>query len=267
MKKSVVHAIVPAAGKGRRMEAAFPGVPKVLVPLQGQPMLRWVVKSLSEVHYISGIRVIVSPDGAGDVKRSLHDLDVSYAVQDRPLGTGDAVRSGLECLPKEVTDVLIVYGDQALIRSHTISEVIHHHMEQKAVLTFLTVEMDRAPFGLQPLLRDWGRIVRDKQSRPLKIVEVRDATSAERAISEVNPSVWCVDALWLSCELTKLEPRNAQGEYYLTDVVESAAKQKMTVSTVRVSDARETLGANDPEQLRLLEEIAKERTVQELSRE
>lgn len=238
------------------MQAAFPDLPKVLIPVRGKPMLRWVVESLRDVYAVEETSVVVSPDGATQVQRSLSDYALRFVVQERPLGTGHAVSVALEGMADSVGAVLILYGDQPLIRAATLGDLIRHHQNEGAVLTFVTVQVESAPPYLRGLFADWSRVVRDGAGRPVRSVEARDATVAERDIREVNPSIYCAEAGWLRKELRELKPANVQGEYYLTDIVAAAARGGVAVRTVTASDPRETLGANTVEQLGLLDEVA-----------
>lgn len=238
------------------MQTAFPGVPKVLVPLHGRPMLRWVVDSLTSVEALSEVAVVVGPSALEAVRRALDGAAVRMVIQELPLGTGDAAKVGLSAVPAETETVLIVYGDQPLIKPSTIEHLLRQHARQHAVLTFLTVNIDQSPSELHALFEDWGRVIRNGAGRPLRVVEMRDASPIEKLSREVNPSVYCINADWLRKELPRIKPTNAQGEYYLTDVIEIASRDGLSIVTVPVGDPREVLGANDPDQLMLLEKVA-----------
>ncbi len=202
------------------------------------------------------VTVVVGPGVEDSVGSALAGRNVQYAMQAEQKGTGDAVWSAREVLPQK-GNILVLYGDHPLFSSATIRRIAETHIEKKAMVTMLTVPVPdfedwRAPY------KDFGRIVRHESGTFERVVEFKDATWDERSIREVNPAVYCFDAAWLWTHLPRVGKNNAQGEYYLTDVPQMAVAERRRMETVPVEDAREALGANTPEQLAVLEKIAKD---------
>ncbi len=247
-------AVIPAAGVGRRMEEAFPGIAKALLPVAGQPMIRWLLEALDEARVASQVVVVVGPAVEGQLRGSLADADVRYAFQPVPRGTADAVRSALPAISPDSEVVLVLLADHPLLSARTIRHLVDRHLERRPVLTMLTVELDdfadwRSPFY------DWGRVLRDERGGVAGVVEARDASEEELAITEVNPSVYCFDAAWLSEHLPQIGSDNAQREYLLTDIVGIATRLGYPIETVPVGDPQETMGANTPEHLAVLDDV------------
>lgn len=253
---SNVDVVILAAGQGKRMHQAFPGVPKVLVPLARRPMLLHVLDAVEASGIAAHVTVVVGPAVEEKVRAALVGRDVRFALQPEPKGTGHAVL----CARPAVSDadhVLVLYGDQPLISAATIRGVTGHHASTGADMTMLTVPLPdfsswRSSFA------DWGRIVRDDSGRVVKSVEAKDASATELGIKEVNPSFYCFRAPWLWEHLPQVGCENVQGEYYLPDVLGIAVAQGAKLETVAAHDSRETLGANTPEQLAVLERTYKE---------
>ena len=245
-------AIVLAAGKGTRMRSALP---KVLHPVCGRPMIFHVVDQLR----LAGAKriVVVVDDLKSEVASSLtgefSSKVISFAVQKEALGTGDAARRGLKELKGERGRVWIVPGDVPLIRAETLKKL--QRASKRAVVGLMTTMLD-FPEG-------YGRIVR-RGNRVEAIVEHRDATSEQKAIQEVNVGVYDVELAFLRKTLSKLKRDNAQGEFYLTDIV--AAGADLGVGTHCVSDDSECRGANDRVQLAELDAILRERLIAEHQR-
>ncbi|GER86391.1 bifunctional protein GlmU [Dictyobacter vulcani] len=178
-----------------------------------------------------------------------------YAMQHEQLGTGHAVLAAqeavdaLEPLPETV---LVCYGDTPLVRNEMLARVLAVHLEQQAIVTFLTANADASS--------DYGRVVRDKQGHVREIVEVKRATPEQLQITEVNSGVYCFDRAWLWQSLQAL-PRNAGGEYYLTDLIAVAGSQERRIATVSGS-LDETLGVNNRVQLAQAEQVMRQRILE-----
>lgn len=226
-------AVVLCAGKGTRMKSEQP---KVLHPLLGRPLCLWPIAAAAEAG--ASPLVVVVGHGAEDVRAAIrtHFLaaEPHFCVQAQPLGTADAVRAAASELRDTEGPVLILYGDTPLLTASTLRRLLAALAEEKTPLALVsTTTLD--PSGYGRLLRAEGRVVR--------VVEERDATASERAVREVNAGVYAVDARFLWTSLSALRPSNAQGEYYLTDLVALAAKAG-GVASVAV-DFEETAGVND----------------------
>ncbi|RMU76200.1 Bifunctional protein GlmU [Pseudomonas syringae pv. apii] len=214
-------------------------LPKVLHPVAGNSMLGHVIHSARQLSP-SGIHVVIG-HGADAVREQLSADDLNFVMQDKQLGTGHAVAQALPALTADT--VLILYGDVPLIEVETLSRLLERVNPRQ--LGLLTVTLDD-PTG-------YGRIVRDDQNRVCAIVEHKDASDAQKAITEGNTGILAVPAAHLADWLGRLSNNNAQGEYYLTDVIAMAANDGLVVATEQPHDAMEVQGANDRKQLAELE--------------
>ncbi len=247
--------VILAAGIGKRMRDAYPGLPKVLVPLAGKPMVVHLLDAVEAAGVADRITVVVGPGVEESIKKALAGRNVQFVLQEEQKGTGHAVMIARSVLPAK-GNILVLYGDHPLFSAATIRRIAQTHVEKKATVTMLTVPVPdfeewRAPY------KDFGRIVRHESGTFERVVEAKDATWDEKNIREVNPAVYCFNAAWLWEHLPQLGNNNAQGEFYLTDIPQMAVAERKRMQTVPVEDAREALGANTPEQLAVLEEVAK----------
>ncbi|SEJ70638.1 bifunctional UDP-N-acetylglucosamine diphosphorylase/glucosamine-1-phosphate N-acetyltransferase GlmU [Pseudomonas sp. NFR16] len=228
--------VILAAGQGTRMRSALP---KVLHPVAGNSMLGHVIHSARQLSP-QGIHVVIG-HGAERVREQLAAEDLNFVLQDKQLGTGHAVAQALPVLSADT--VLILYGDVPLIEVETLQRLLTLVNDRQ--LGLLTVSLDD-PTG-------YGRIVRDEQNDVSAIVEHKDATEAQRAIKEGNTGILAVPGKRLADWLGRLSNNNAQGEYYLTDVIAMAVNDGLRVATAQPHDAMEVQGANDRKQLAELE--------------
>ncbi len=233
-------AVVLAAGLGKRMRSTLP---KVLHEVGGRPMLLRVLDAVAGAGLADA--VVVVGNGGAAVRaagaRGPAGLDVRFAEQAEQRGTGDAARCGLEVLqsgPGPVVDgVLIVPGDTPLLTAGLLEALVREYRDGGADATLLTAHLPD-PSG-------YGRVARDAEGRVRAIVEDRDASPAERAISEVNSGVACFRLAPLVSALFRCQPANAQGEIYLTDVVGLLYGDGRTVTARAVTDPALVLGVND----------------------
>ncbi|OQR35540.1 UDP-N-acetylglucosamine diphosphorylase/glucosamine-1-phosphate N-acetyltransferase [Pseudomonas sp. Bc-h] len=228
--------VILAAGQGTRMRSALP---KVLHPVAGNSMLGHVIHSARQLSP-QGIHVVIG-HGADLVREQLAADDLNFVLQDKQLGTGHAVAQAVPALTADT--VLILYGDVPLIEVETLQRLLTLVNDQQ--LGLLTVTLDD-PAG-------YGRIVRDEHDRVTAIVEHKDASEAQKAIREGNTGILAVPGKRLSDWLGRLSNNNAQGEYYLTDVIAMAVNDGLAVATAQPLDAMEVQGANDRKQLADLE--------------
>lgn len=239
--------VILAAGQGTRMRSALP---KVLHPVAGDSMLGHVIHSARK---LSPKRIhVVIGHGADVVRERLAADDLNFVMQDKQLGTGHAVAQALPELSAE--NVLILYGDVPLIEVETLERLLKKVSDEQ--LALLTVNLDD-PTG-------YGRIVRDEQKRVTAIVEHKDATDAQKAITEGNTGILAVPGKRLADWLGRLSNNNAQGEYYLTDVIAMAVNDGLVVATEQPLDAMEVQGANDRKQLAELERHYQQREARRL---
>ncbi|WP_109513390.1 bifunctional UDP-N-acetylglucosamine diphosphorylase/glucosamine-1-phosphate N-acetyltransferase GlmU [Pseudomonas ovata] len=228
--------VILAAGQGTRMRSALP---KVLHPVAGNSMLGHVIHSARQLAP-QGIHVVIG-HGADAVREQLAADDLNFVLQDKQLGTGHAVAQALPVLSAET--VLILYGDVPLIEVDTLQRLLTRVTPEQ--LGLLTVTLDD-PTG-------YGRIVRDAQGQVSAIVEHKDASDAQKAIKEGNTGILAVPGKRLADWLGRLSNNNAQGEYYLTDVIAMAANDGLVIATEQPHDPMEVQGANDRRQLAELE--------------
>ena len=233
----LISAIVLAAGMGTRMKS---GLVKVMHPLAGPPMIAWPVAAAREAGVAACVLVV---GHQGDKVRGYFAgcEEIRFAEQAEQLGTGHAVACAMPALPEGTGTVLILCGDTPLLTAGTLSAMLRAHEESGVALTVMTAELPE-PFG-------YGRIVKGTDGAVLRITEQKDATAEEREIREVNAGVYCVDRAFLQQALEGLENDNAQGEYYLTDVVRQAATRGLACRSFPVGDPEEITGVNDRVQL------------------
>lgn len=245
MTARTLSAMVLAAGEGTRMRS---NRPKPLHLLCGRAMLLYVLDSLADVAPKRAI--VVVGHGAERVTKKLQEDDpdflLDFVEQHVQRGTGDAVSVGLTAIPDEElddadSDILILPGDAPLLRADTITALVDRHRTTDAACTVLTAQVPD-PTG-------YGRVVRDKDDRVARVVEQADAFDDELEIDEINTSIYCFRLSVLSPALRRLSPENAQGEYYLTDVVGVLHDAGYPVFSLVADDFRETLGVNDRVQL------------------
>ena len=228
--------VILAAGQGTRMRSALP---KVLHAIAGKSMLGHVIDT-ARLLQPKSIHVVIG-HGADKVREQLAADDLSFVLQAEQLGTGHAVAQALPQLSAE--NVLILYGDVPLIEVATLQRLLQKVSREQ--LGLLTVEL-ADPTGS-------GRIVRDQAGQVQAIVEHKDASAAQRAIAEGNTGILAVPGSRLADWLGRLSNSNAQGEYYLTDVIAMAVTDGLVVATEQAGDEMEVLGANDRIQLAQLE--------------
>ncbi len=252
--KSDLSAVILAAGQGTRMKS---DLPKVLHSVLGIPMYAHVVRAVLE----AGVTRVVVVVGHGreaveaDVKARF-DQRVSCVLQERQLGTGDAMRAGLSGLPADYDGwVLALCGDTPLVHEGLVRALIESARSASGPLAMLTGEVSD-PTG-------YGRIVRDPQGRVQRIREHKDASAEERAIREVNPGIYAMRADFLRGALGRLSTDNAQGELYLTDVVEQASSAGVSAISWPFAD---TQGVNDRAQLAQCESALRLRVAMALAK-
>ncbi|RUL49150.1 MULTISPECIES: bifunctional UDP-N-acetylglucosamine diphosphorylase/glucosamine-1-phosphate N-acetyltransferase GlmU [Lysinibacillus] len=240
-----IFAVILAAGQGTRMKSKLY---KVLHPVCGKPMVEHVVDN---IHTLNVERIVtIVGHGAEKVKEQLGEKS-EYVLQAEQLGTAHAVKQAETILNDLEGTTLVVCGDTPLIRPETFKSLFEHHQAQHAKATILTAVSDN-PTG-------YGRIIRDANGQVSQIVEQKDATPEQQLVTEINTGTYCFDnkALFEALKLVKNE--NAQGEYYLPDVIEILQKQGEIVSAYQCNNFDETLGVNDRVALAQAESIMQTR--------
>src|SRR2546422_113687 len=235
-----VHAVVLAAGKGKRMRS---DLPKVLHPVCGQPLILYVLDALHHAGISSSI--VVVGHGADRVREAV-GAQARYVEQAEPRGTGHAVMMALPHLPDDGNPVLVVYGDTPLLTAETIHALTALHRTSGSAAALLSARMPD-PTG-------YGRVIRDGDGRVRKIVEEADCSSEERQVTEINAGTYVFRQQALREALRALTPGNAQGEYYLTDTIGWLLGREQQVSALVVS-AEETVGVNSRQELAAAESL------------
>ena len=234
-----MNIVILAAGTGKRMRSALP---KVLHPVAGRPLLSHVIDT---ARTLKPTRLVVVVGHGGEaVRAAVAAPDVLFAVQEQQLGTGHAVQQALPLLDPTVS-TLVLYGDVPLTRASTLKRLVDSAAE--GCYGVLTVTLDD-PSG-------YGRIVRDQTGCVVRIVEQKDATAEQLRIAEINTGIVVTPTAQLGMWLASLKNDNAQGEFYLTDVVERAIEAGFEVVTAQPDEEWETLGVNSKQQLAELERI------------
>jgi bifunctional UDP-N-acetylglucosamine pyrophosphorylase/glucosamine-1-phosphate N-acetyltransferase len=250
--------LILAAGQGTRMRSQKA---KVLHELGGRPIIAHVCRiavalTKRPVHVIVGHQAEAVEDA---VREELGDHPAIFVRQVEQLGTGDAVMSARAALADSNSTLLVLSGDVPLVRAETLGALIHQHRTHRgrgASCTVLTVKLED-PTG-------YGRIVRDEEGRFEKIVEQKDASANEKQIKEINAGIYCFETRSLFTALTRVQPTNAQSEYYLTDVPAILREAGESVGIYLHTDAREVSGINTRVELAEFENLLRRRTLRRL---
>jgi UDP-N-acetylglucosamine diphosphorylase/glucosamine-1-phosphate N-acetyltransferase len=234
--KQGFSSIILAAGKGKRMKS---DLAKVLHPLCGLPMLTYPVATARA----AGAEKIVVVIGhqAGQIRESFGDQGLIFVEQQEQLGTGHAVLQAAEAFRDHDGTIVILCGDVPLIRPETVRSLYDRHREEGATVTVLTT-IPADPAG-------YGRVVKEDGGRVVRIVEEKDAAPEQKKIREINTGIYCVESQFLFTAVAGLGNRNAQGEYYLTNIVEIACHLGLRTCSSDASDPVEVMGINTPEEL------------------
>ncbi len=243
-----------AAGLGTRMKS---NRAKVLHELGGAPLIAYVVRAAQSLEPRSIITIVghQAEEVENAVLAEVGEL-ASFVVQAKQRGTGDAVESARRVLENSDSLVLVLSGDVPMIRVETLKKLIEQHNNTGAACSILSVRLEN-PTG-------YGRIVRDESGAFRKIVEQRDATEEERQVREINSGIYCFEATALFDALRKVEPKNDQGEYYLTDVAEIILASGGTVSVFVINDPREVSGINTRAELAEFENLIRRAAIRRL---
>ncbi|AXC51388.1 bifunctional UDP-N-acetylglucosamine diphosphorylase/glucosamine-1-phosphate N-acetyltransferase GlmU [Bacillus spizizenii] len=238
-------AVVLAAGQGTRMKSKLY---KVLHPVCGKPMVEHVVDEALKLS-LSKLVTIVG-HGAEEVKKQLGDKS-EYALQAEQLGTAHAVKQAQPFLADEKGVTIVICGDTPLLTAETMEQMLKEHTQREAKATILTAVAED-PTG-------YGRIIRSENGAVQKIVEHKDASEEERLVTEINTGTYCFDNETLFRAIDQVSNDNAQGEYYLPDVIEILKNEGETVAAYQTGNFQETLGVNDRVALSQAEQFMKER--------
>jgi NDP-sugar pyrophosphorylase family protein len=229
-------AIVLAAGKGTRIGQHLP---KALYPIVGKPMLYYCLDLVKKIP-VQNVYVVVGYK-ATDVKGSIRNEKINYVYQEEQLGTAHAVELALDKLPEDVREVIVFNGDDsAFFEVSTIRQFIKSHRDSLAKLSFMSTVVD-VPSGL-------GRVVRE-EDKVVEIVEEKFASDQQKLINEVNVGCYIFDKKWLQSGIDRVS-KNTSGEYYITDLVSIALKEKIEVNDFLLENKDEWRGINNQEELK-----------------
>lgn len=244
-----LHIIILAAGLGKRMHSS---IPKVLHTVGGTPMFEHVVQTAKSLNPTK-IHAVIGHEGER-IRAAFQHLGIHWIEQGEMLGTGHAVRQAMPFIPADAT-VLILYADVPLIQKDSLAPLIQACLGQNK-LGLLVTKLNH-PFGL-------GRILRNSAGDIYAIVEEKDATETQRQIKEIYTGICCVSAAHLNHWLPQITKKNAQQEYYLTDIVPMAVHESSPIFSLNVADALEVQGVNDRLQLQQVERGYQLRLTQQL---
>ena len=245
----LLDVIILAAGHGKRMHSTLP---KVLHKLAGKPLLQYIVETIKglQPHAV----YVVYGNGGGQVPQCLGHLSVNWVKQTELLGTGHAVAQAIPEIKQDESRTLILLGDTPLVSLATLQKLIYATETHQIGLITLTTQQ---PFGL-------GRILRDQEGKVVQIVEEKDASSEQKKIQEVNSGIFYISVKLLKRWLPKIKKMNAQGEYYLTDIITMAVEEKIEIVTVSSDIDGEMQGVNDRVQLAKLERYFQQQAAEKL---
>ena len=253
MSESDLRIIILAAGKGTRMKS---DLPKVLHPVCGIPMIQHVVAAANKV---SRRKPLVVIGYKAEKVSAILGEEVDYVLQEKQLGTGHAVMMAAPQLQDFSGDLLVLYGDTPLITAETLTKLVAEHQREKPSVTVLSVEVEN-PAG-------YGRIIRDERGNLERIVEEKDTSTEEKKVKEVNTGIYIFNYQDLAEALKCIEPKNAQGEYYLTDVIALLAARRKKTGAVLCPNSEELLGPNDRLSLAETDRIMRRRILENLMTE
>jgi bifunctional UDP-N-acetylglucosamine pyrophosphorylase/glucosamine-1-phosphate N-acetyltransferase len=225
-----IAVIILAAGKGERMKS---GIPKVLHPVCGRPMLGYVLDVVKDLK--PGKTIAVLGYKHEEVRKALIP-GIEVVLQKEQKGTADAVKQALPLLKNFKGTVLVLYGDTPLLTRETIQRLLKRHSENDASATLLTATADK-PAG-------YGRILRDKYSGIRGIIEEKDADEFQKDIKEINTGIMCFDKDTLYGLIKDIKPNNRKHEYYLTDAIDILYKKERVLESVNLPDIDEAMGIN-----------------------
>ena len=243
---SNVSAIILAAGAGTRMKSSKS---KLVHEVCFRPIVKWVYQAAEGAG--AGKIVTVVGHQAQQVKECLGE-DKLYALQEEQLGTGDAVKSAMPNID-DGGCVLVLSGDVPLISQETLREAVEYHLKNRFAATIITADVEE-PTG-------YGRGIRDENDSVKYIVEEKDATAAQKVVTEINSGLYCFDTGLLRAALNELGNDNAQGEYYLTDTIAILLRTGYRIGAFRLADDKEIMGINDKVQLSQANEAMKQKII------
>ncbi len=245
-----IRAIIPAAGKGSRLQSVSGDTPKAMFSVDNRPMLEYVLENISFIEKNNTYIVV----GCGKEKIIEYFGDnYHYVEQKQQLGTGHAIMECADAFRGFRGTVLVTFGDMPLFRYEEMKKMCQQHIETGADCTLMTAE--------NPFLKLWARVIRDEKGDFARIVEGKDCTPEQAQIKELFSGVMVFNSKSLFSVLPEIGCSNAQKEYYLTEAPELMVKKGMKVSTFFTRDGDDLRGINTPEDLEICEKILKNRCI------
>ena len=243
-----IQIIVLAGGKGVRMQNELP---KVLIPLHGKPIITHILDSIKK----SGVcdRPVIVVGQQRELVMKTLGTNYEYIIQEEQLGTGHAVLVTKPFLKNKAENIMVLNGDMPFIKADTIKKIFKSHLLERNDMTMGTVRLPDFE-GWRRAFYSFGRIARDKNGKPERIIYGKNLSQKELEILEVDPAIFCFRAEWLWPRLDKLENDNSHSEYYLTDLVGMSISERNLPNMISVLP-KEALGANSKQELEILESL------------
>ena len=239
--------VILAAGRGTRMGSELP---KVLVPLNGKPMINYLMEAVMASELNFRPIVVVSPDNKEIISQALSAYDVIYAIQDKQLGTGHAVACARPHVNPTAENILVLYGDHPFLKTESIVQFIKLKPEALTIMPTVLPSFDDWYHNFYHL----GRIARHEFGEVKGIVEFKDASDEDKLIKEINLGFMCFNKDWLFTNIDALKDDNKAHEFYLTDMVKIAFSQGHKIDTLPI-EPREAMGINSPDELHIAEAL------------
>lgn len=239
--------VILAAGKGKRM--FNPEIPKVLVMLKNKPLILHLLEEVEKLTLLS--RPVIVVGYKAETVTAVLGENYIYARQKEQLGTANAVWSAKQKI--KAKNILVLYGDMPFIKAESLKKIIGLHLKSKAKISMFTASVPDFKDQFSSL-KGFGRIIRENSGKIVKITEFKDASEEEKLICEVNPGIYMFDTEWFWKNINQIKNNNAQGEYYLTDIIEVAIKDREEIQSASISP-NEVLGVNTQEELSLAESL------------
>lgn len=242
--------IILAAGKGTRMGS---DLPKPLVEVSGRPIINHLLESISDANLDDRPIIVVGSEGLSKFHEVCHESDCEYVVQEEQLGTGHAVQVAQDAF-QDADQLIVLYGDHPFISADTLGRLSEAAEENLHGITMMTAKVPKFK-GDYEVFEHWARILRDSTGSISGLREYKDATNEEREIKEVNPAIFVFPVDWLTEHLEELNNDNASGEYYLTDLIEMAVSEGLTLKSIEAENPFEVIGINTPDHVELAERV------------
>lgn len=237
--------VILAAGKGTRLGG---NAPKVLVSLKNKPLILYL---MHELHFRQLIKPVVVVGFGADKVKGILGNDAVYVYQEEQKGTAHA----LMCAKKQIRaeNVLVLYGDMPFIKADSLRELMRAHHKKESLLTMFTAKAPNFD-GIYKTMEHYGRVIRSFDGKISKITEFKDASPHERDFKELNPGIYMFNTDWLWENIKLIKNKNAQHEYYLTDLIEIAIQKGVAINSLEIP-SKEVVGINTLEDLKLAEQM------------